>query len=533
MTPTRREVLRGVGAALVALPAAAQTGGANRSPEAPPLTLWYRNPAKEWVEALPVGNGDLGAMVFGGRGRERIQLNEHSLWSGHHTDLDSPQTLEYLPKVRQLLFEGRYAEANRMAGQYLMSHTRPVPASYQTLGDLQLEFRHPETAEAYRRELDLDTGIVRTSFTVDDARYTREIFVSRPDEIIAIHLTCDKPGAIAFGARLAREANAQVEYSAPNRIAMRGKADNEGVDFACHVEVRTQGGRAGAAADGLSVEGADSATLILTAATSYKGGQPGPACNRRLAAAAGKSYDALRQAHVAEHRRLFRRAELQIGGRDSRVTIPTDERLAAMQAGGDDPGLIALYFQYGRYLLLSSSRPGTLPANLQGLWADGLNAALVCRLPRQHQHPDELLAGGSVQPGRVPPAALRFRREAGGARAKNRENSLRLPRVRRCTTPPTSGSRRRCAATPSTDFGRGLRAGWRATFGNTTCTAATSRSCAERAYPFMRAAAEFYLDFLVEDPRTGKLVAGPASSPENRFLTPDGESGTTWISARP
>ncbi len=261
--PTRRELIRNVGAALTVLPAAQPSQDAARA-EPSALRLWYRSPAKEWTEALPVGNGNLGAMVFGGVQRERLQLNEHSLWSGHRSEEDNPQSLEYLPKVRQLLFEGRYAEANKMAAQYLMARpprpsapTQGAPgasapaqrptrasASYQTLGDLLLEFHHGAAApEDYTRELNLDTGIARVEYRAGGARFTRETFASHPDQAIIVRLACDKPGGLALAARLEREADAQVEYLAPNRIRMHGKADNGGVDFECQVVVRAEGGR--------------------------------------------------------------------------------------------------------------------------------------------------------------------------------------------------------------------------------------------------------------------------------------------------
>ena len=321
-------------------------------------------------------------MVFGGVPRERLQLNEHSLWSGHPEVIDSPKTLEALPKVRQLLFEGKYVEANQMATRDMMVHTRATPASYQTLGDLLIDFTHGADSSDYRRELDLDTGIARVQYRAGGARFTREVFASHPDQAIVMRLTCDRPGGLSFTARLQREENATVEAAAPGRILMRGRARNEGVAFECRVEVRAEGGRVNLAADGVSVEGANAATLWLVAATNYKldaadykGPDPALPCQARLAAAARKTWTAARQAHVAEHRRLFRRAALSLGGKDLSA-LPTGERLAAVAKGEDDPQLLVLYFQYGRYMLMSSSRPGTLPANLQGLWAQGLNPAL-------------------------------------------------------------------------------------------------------------------------------------------------------------
>jgi len=365
MKPTRREML----SALTALPLAGQTR--REAPAAERPILWYRSPAKEWTQALPIGNGNLGAMVFGGIEQERLQLNEHSLWSGRPVEIDSPHTLEVLPKVRQLLFDGKYTEANQLASREMMVRTRVPSSSYQTLGDLTLEFDHGAAVEGYRRELDLDTATARVEYRAGGAKFTREVFVSQPDQVMAVRISCDKPGALNFIARLKRPADAQTEYAA-GEIAMRGKAANEGVAFECHIAPRVVGGKAEATPDGWRITGADSVTLLLAAATNYKGKDPAGFCDRTLKSAAAKTYARLRQAHLAEHQRLFRRTSLDLGG-DDRSTIPTDERLAAMQNGGDDPRLLTLYFQFGRYLLISSSRPGGLPANLQGLWADGLN----------------------------------------------------------------------------------------------------------------------------------------------------------------
>jgi alpha-L-fucosidase 2 len=201
---TRRELI--VGAALTAMAAPAQ----ERSAESP-LTLWYRKPASKWEsEALPIGNGSLGTMVFGQVEHERLQLNEHSLWSGHAEVLDGPETLEALPKVRQLLFEGKYSEAQEVASREMMLHPRATPASYQTLGDLLLDFTHGDQAEGYRRSLDLDTGIARVEYTIFGVKYTREVFALRAGgasgpQALVMRIAADKPGTLTFGVRLARE----------------------------------------------------------------------------------------------------------------------------------------------------------------------------------------------------------------------------------------------------------------------------------------------------------------------------------------
>ena len=413
-----------------------------------PHTLWYRKPATNWErEALPVGNGNLGAMVFGGVPKERIQLNEHSLWSGHREDVDSPQTLEYLPKVRQLLFEGKYAEANQMAARSLIVRASTAPAAYQTLGDLTLEFRHTEEALDYRRELDLDTGIARVTYRADGARFTRELFASHPDQAIVVRLESEEPGGLAFAARLSRPADAKIEYSASGRIAMRGQAAGDGAAFECHVEARNEGGKRTATPEGLKVQGATGATLMLVAATDYKlagtmhkGDEPAATCTKNLARLARKQYSGLRQAHVTEHRRLFRRVALDLGGSD-RSSLATDERLAAMQTGGDDPQLLSIYFQYGRYLLMSQFAAGHAAGESSGTLGRRTEAALVGGLSRQHQHPDELLARGGLQPLGVPRSRCSISRTCSWSRAARPPRSLTDAADSSCTTRPTCGGR--------------------------------------------------------------------------------------------
>jgi alpha-L-fucosidase 2 len=550
MKPTRRELAQGIAAALALQRLSGQSRPAGQQSA---LTLWYRNPAKEWTEALPIGNGILGAMVFGGVPQERIQLNEHTLWSGHHVenDADSRETLAH---IRQLLFAGKFAEANaagRPPGGRRGAPPAAVPgaatvsappadaaraganaarantrAAYQTLGDLFLDMHHSAAAEGYRRDLDLDTGIARVEYSVAGAKFTREALVSQPDRAIFLHLACDQPGGLSFTCRLKREANAEIT-AVPNRLVIRGQADNEGVHFEGFVEVRAEGGLIVPGAEGISVEGANSATLVVFAATDYQGGDPRAACTERVGSLSGKPYDAVRQAHLTEHRRLFRRVALSLGG-DDRSHLPTGERLDAMKKGADDPQLIATYFQYGRYLLLSSSRRGTLPANLQGIWADGLNPpwqadyhininiqmnywpAEVCNLAECHE-PLFDFADRLVEPGRK---TAQTTYGCGGF----------------VTHFTTNAWHQTALGTPGgINLWQGS-SGWLARhYWEHYLFGGDREFLAKRAYPIMKEAALFYLDYMVENPRTGQLMAGPASSPENSFKTPDGTTAAVDI----
>jgi len=554
MKPTRREVAQAIGAALALRQLPGQSRPDDRQSA---LTLWYRNPAKEWTEALPIGNGNMGAMIFGGVPQERLQLNEHTLWSGHHVenDIDSRETLA---KIRQLLLDGKFAEANA-AGRPPGGRRGAAPgnpatagvsappaaaarggaaaganparfatrASYQTLGDLFLDMRHTGAPEGYRRDLDPDTGIARVEYSVAGAKFTREALASQPDRAIFVRLTCDQPDGLAFTCRLKREANAEISPAAPNRMVIRGQADNEGVRFEGFVEVRAEGGRVQGGADGIAVEGARAATLVIFAATNYQGGDPAAICRDRLAALDGKQYAAVRQAHLAEHRRLFRRVALSLAG-DDRSQIPTGERLEAMKNGGDDPQLIATYFQYGRYLLLSSSRPGTMPANLQGLWADGLNPPWqadyhininiqmnywpveVCNLSECHE-PLFDFADRLVEPGRK---TARITYGCGGF----------------VTHFTTNQWHQTALGTPGgINLWQGS-SGWLARhYWEHYLFTGDREFLRKRAYPIMKEAALFYLDYMVANPRTGQLMAGPASSPENNYKTPDGGSAAVDI----
>lgn len=343
-------------------------------PPSEPLTLWYRRSATKWeTEALPVGNGRLAAMVFDGVDRKRIQFNEETVWDGVSRDTNNPQALKALPKVRRLLFEGKNVEATRLAAKTMMGIPSRIN-SYQTLGDLLLDFPDPDSVAAYRRELNLTTAIARTHYRVDGVGYTREVFVSAPDQVIVIRVEADRPGEVNFTARLQRD-DATVTVGSRHRLILRGRL---GVRYEAQLLPIVCGGEVTAENGQLTVSGADVVTLLLVGATSYNtpqdiSGDAPARCEKALWAAAQKPYARLRAAHIADYQRLFRRVILDLGATKA-VRLPTDERLRALKASAEDPQLVALYFQYGRYLLISSSRPGTLPANLQGIWCQHYTA---------------------------------------------------------------------------------------------------------------------------------------------------------------
>ena len=354
--------------------------------------LFYRQPAKEWVEALPIGNGRLGGMVFGAVPAERIQLNEGTFWSGGPYDSINGEALQYLPKVRELIRDGRYKEAQDLADDKLMGRPRHLQA-YQPLGDLRLVLEGHDEPIEYRRELDLDGAVVRVRYRVGDTSFTREVFSSAPDQSIVVRLTANRPARLRLRVNLDSKHPFTVRPLPDRGLLMtgrwRGDLTNpddhlrlahglqarwygEGLAFAVQIAAEAQGGRVEADDKGLRVVDADSVTLRVAAATSHKGRHPEAACADALRTR--RTYGELLARHQADHRLLFRRVTLALGSPE-RNAVPTDERLASLREGTVDPGLAATYFQYGRYLLIASSRSGGQPANLQGLWNDDVNPA--------------------------------------------------------------------------------------------------------------------------------------------------------------
>jgi alpha-L-fucosidase 2 len=357
-------------------------------PANPDLALRYTRPAAEWVEALPVGNGRLGAMVFGGIHQERLQLNEDTLWAGGPYDPANPEALAHLPEVRRLIAAGDHAAAQKLTQEKLMSRPlRQMP--YQTLGDLMFTFSGGEPAATYARELNLDTAVARTQLTIGTGNWStvqvREVFASPVDQVIVVRLTGTSPrqpgqGRLTFtlGAQSHQRANSRTEGD--DTLILEGRNGGaEGIagalKFQARVLVKIEGGSLSADGQQLHVSGARSALILVAAATSFRryddiSGDPAALNDATLAAASAKTYEQLLAAHTAEHQRLFRRVSLDLG-RTPAADLPTDERVRRF-ATGHDPALATLFFQYGRYLLISSSRPGTQPANLQGIWNDSL-----------------------------------------------------------------------------------------------------------------------------------------------------------------
>jgi len=497
---------------------AALTGRAD--PPDAPLALWYRRPATQWVEALPVGNGRLGAMVFGGIEQERIQLNEDTLWAAGPYDPSSPEALEALPEARRLIFAGKYREAHDLIGKRMMA--RPLrQMSYQPVGDLVLALPGIEQAADYRRDLDLDTAIARVAYTSGGVRFTREVFSSPVDQVLVVHVSADRPGRVGFSATLTSPQQATVTASAPDTLVLAGTGGAcngiaGALRFQCRVRVRTQGGTVRAEGDRLTVAGADAATLLVAAATSYVdykdvSGDAEARATAPLAKVADKPVDRLRADHLAAHRALFRRVALDVG--PATRDVETDVRLKKFPEG-KDPALAALYFQFGRYLLMSCSRPGCQPANLQGMWNEHMNPpwnskytinintemnywpAEPCNLAECHE-PLLRMVTELVEPGR---RTARVNWGAGGWVTHHNTDLWRA-------TAPIDGPTWGFWPTGGAWLAKHLWDHYE--FGG-------DKAFLAKAYPVLKGAARFFLDTLVEEPKHKWLVTCPSLSPENR-----------------
>jgi len=506
--------------------ALAQTPASGSTPQ----LLWYQEPARTWHEALPVGNGRIGALVHGGTDSELLHLNEGSVWSGRANYIENPGVLQNLPRIRELLFAGKHAEAEALGKQHLTLKPRPDYGSFQPLGDLRLEFPIDiaQTRE-YRRELNLDTAVARTTFKRADVTHTREVFCSAPDNALVIRLTATRPGSITFRALLGR-IGAVTRVEDAGTVLMTGQCAEGGTEFAVALRAVAEGGRVVASENALVVEQATSVTLLLTVGTSYYHRDPTEAARLALAKAAARSASALRAAHTSDHQGLFRRVALELSGTDAASeALPTDARLRRASAGEPDPGMAALYFSYGRYLLIASSRPGSLPANLQGLWNPLPNppwfSDYTININTQMNYWPAEVAG--LAECHLPlltfaealvPLARRTARErfgAGGLALSTR------------TTPWGRSDLRGSAAL----FWPEAAAWLAAHFWEHWLFSQDRKFLAERAWPYLREAAQFYIDTLVEHPKHRWLVSGPSISPENSYIAADGTR--TWLDMGP
>ncbi len=516
------------------------------------LKLWYNEPANaseaddpngwrddpEWLKALPLGNGSLGLMVFGDVNRERIQLNEESMWSGSLDDNDNPEAYAEQDKIRQLLFEGKYKEATDLTNKTQIckgsgsghGNGAEVPfGCFQTLGDLWIDNGKQTIYENYYRELDLGDAVVRVRYSQNGVNYQREIFTSNPDQVMVARYTADKPGQISFSCTMTRPERYRT-YNKENQLIMLGVlADGKGGDglqYIARLSAVNKKGKVSYRDSKLVVENADEVILFLSASTDYilsypdyKGRDYESLTSQNIEKAVDKGFDILLNDHKKEYQQYLQRVSLDITPQDM-LPIPTDERVKNFIKTKSDPHLVELIFQYGRYLLISSSRPGTLPANLQGIWANKIQTpwngdyhtdvnvemnywlAEVTNLSELHMPLFDLIES-FVEPGKKT------------AKIQYHHNGWVIHPITNVWGYTSPGEMAR--------WGMHTGAGaWICSHIGEHYAFTGDKAFLERMYPLLKGSVEFYLDWLIEDPKTGKLVSGPAVSPENTFVAPDG-----------
>ena len=494
---------------------------AGQLPAADTDTLWYAQPAAKWTEALPIGNGRLGAMIFGGETIDRIQFNEDTLWTGQPHDYDRAGAGDQLAEIRGLLATGKNADAVALARAKFLSD--PVrQKAYQPFGDLHLRFLNLSDVSDYRRELNLDSGIATTSYRAGGTTFRREVLASYPDRAIVMHLTADQPGKVSFTLAMdSPHTNSQTVAMSPDTLALTGLVEAGGLRFESRVHVTSEGGSVTTNGNIITVANADSATLYLVAATSFKNfqdisGDPAAICAQDLAHVSGENFATVRTNYLADYQTLFGRVSLDLG-RTAASDLPTDERLKRVRTAGlaSDPALAALYFQYGRYLLIASSRAGDQPANLQGLWNDELNPPWESKWTlnincEMNYWPAELC---NLSECTGPLFDMIDDLAISGARTAKAQYGVRGWVVHH-----------------NTDLWRGTAPinnidGIWPTGGAWLCyhlwehyLFTGDKKFLARAYPVMKSASEFFMDSMVKDPRTGWLVTSPSFSPEEGGL---------------
>lgn len=525
---TRRQAIKvgAVGAGGLLLPLQ-WTATARASSVPPPevqaagdLALWYDEPAgDDWLRALPLGNGRLGAMVFGNPGTERLQLNEDTIWAGGPHDSSNPEALAALPEVRRLVFEDRWAEAQDLINEHMLSN--PVgQLAYQTVGNLRLTADGTSGATEYYRQLDLTTATALTSFVAGGVRYRRETFVSSPDQVVVMRLTADAPGSVSFTAAFDSAQRTTTASPDAATIALDGiSSDQEGIPgqvrFLAAARVVADGGSVSSADGRLTVSGANSVVLLVSIGSSYVdhtdvGGDYRGISSRHLEAAVDRSFDELRDRHVAEYEELFDRTTLDLG-RTSAADQPTDVRIA-QHGTVDDPQFSALLFQYGRYLLISSSRPGTQPANLQGIWNHELFPAwdskytINANLPMNYWPADTTNLSECFQPV----FSMIDDLTVTGARTAEVQYG-----AGGWVTHHNTDGWRGTSVVDGALWGMWQTGGaWLATTIWDHYQFTGDVGFLREHYPAMRGAAQFFLDTLVEEPNLGCLVTNPSNSPE-------------------
>jgi alpha-L-fucosidase 2 len=484
------------------------------------IKLWYEKPASKWEEALPLGNGRLGAMIYGGTAEDHIQFNEETLWSGAPHDYSNEGAYKYLGNIRELIWQGKQKEAEKLALEKFMS----VPLrqqKYQPFGDLWLTFPGHENVTRYRRELDLSNAVCKTSYEAGGFSYTREYIASYPDDVVAINLTCNKKKALTFDLSLtALHEGFSAIPGKDGTIRLKVGVKDGALFGTAVIKAAIKGGDISVSGNKLHIDKANEATIWLSAATNFisptnVSGDPDAICNRCLAALGSQTYKKVKQKHIVDYQLYFNRFSI-ILGTSGNEDLPTDAIINKVPEAMDN-SLAALYVQYGRYLLLSSSRPGTYPANLQGIWNDKLNPSWDSKYTvnintEMNYWPVEILNIAECHDalfkmiGEVVPAGEKVARNHYNARGWVLHHNTDIWRG--------------AAPINASDHGIWVSgSGWMAHhYWEHFLFSRDKNFLRDTAWPVMKGAARFYTDFLVPDPATGYLVSAPSNSPENGGL---------------
>lgn len=491
--------------------------------------LWYKKPASVWEEALPIGNGRMGAMVFGTVAEEHIQLNEDSVWYGCHVDRNNPDALKNLPKIRELIIKGRISEAQELM-IYALSGIPQSQRPYQSLGDMQIRFKgmSGETA-GYERSLSLEDAVHRMKVTVNGNTYERETFLSAADDVMVIRLTTAGKQKISFSALLTRERYYDRALGvSPDTILLDGNLGGDGLDFAMMLKAIPEGGTCEVIGEHLIVNNADSVTLLFTAGTAFRFKNLGIQLKKILTNAAAYPYDELKKRHTKDYQKLYGRVSFDLKGAEVYDKLTTQELLDNAKNGRIDNHLTKQYFDFGRYLLIACSREGTLPANLQGIWNKDMRSAWdskytininaemnywpaeVCNLSECHMPLFDLIR-------RMVPNGRETARKMYGCRGF----------VAHHNTDMWGDTAAQDHWIPASYWVMG--AAWLCTHMWTHYEFTQDRKFLEDTFPIMREAALFFIDFLIED--KGYLKTCPSVSPENTYILPSGVQGAITIGA--
>jgi alpha-L-fucosidase 2 len=515
----------------------------------PYLKLWYDKPASIWEEALPLGDAKTGAMVFGGIATERFQLNDNTLWSGFPDPGNNPNGIVFLPQVRQQLFEGNYDSAAKLWKKM----QGPYSARYLPLADLWLKFNSKDTiASKYYRDLDLNNATATVRYTSEGVTYTRETFISFPDKVMVVKLNADKKGALNFNTSLTSKLRYSTDAIADNHLILKGKApkfvanresepkqveydenpNGEGMFFEVHVTIVTKNGSVTRSTNELVVKNADAVTIYLTEATSFNGYNKSPGlqgkdpsieAKKNMDKAVGKSAELLKQKHIADYQALFSRVQLQLQDDNKAIGLPTDKRLQNYASTQKDNQLQVLYYQFGRYLMIASSRPGSRPTNLQGIWNDhiqppwGSNYTTNINTEMNYWLAENSNLSECHQP------LFDFMKElaVNGAATAKTNYGINEGWVTHhnsdlwAKTSPPGGYEWDPRAMPRWSAWPMAGAWFSTHLWEHYLFTGDKNFLEKQAYPLMKGAAQFLLHWLIEDPKSGYLITNPSTSPEN------------------